>query len=556
MPLLFGSTRPQVATLVAVLALAACAAPPPACTGDYCGTLILGGAGEPDILLPPVTEQALARDIYDQVFLKLADIGMPLNTVGDSGFVPLLAERWEWDDPLTLVFHLDPRARWHDGRPVTAADVAFTFDAYTDATVASPFAANLARIRAVTARDSLTAVFRFRDRYGEMFYDATYHMRILPAHLLHAVSRSRWATAEFGRRPVGTGPYRFVEWRGGEGIELAADSTFFLGRPYIRRLIWQAAADIPAVVNRLLAGEADAVEVAFPPDNLQRIRSAPHLRTYPYAGSTYTALVFNLRANGDTSRPHPIFADREVRRALFLATDRERLLRGTLGELAKVPPGPVPQMWWLWELDARPLPYDSARAVRLLQQRGWRDTDGDGVREKNGQRLAFRISAPTTSAIRRRYAQLLQAQYRALGADVQIDELEGSVFDERGKAGRFDAALASWATDPTPSSTFPQTWTSAGIGGSNWGAYGTPQFDQLVERAVTATAVDGRRLWQTVLRQLNEDAPGIWLYAIGNVGVVHQRVTDVRFRPDSWWALLRTWRIPPDRLIDRDRVGR
>ncbi|HEX9610800.1 MAG TPA: ABC transporter substrate-binding protein [Gemmatimonadales bacterium] len=555
MPSQLASVRRGAAALAAALAILACERPP-GCTGDYCGTLILGAAGEPDILLPPVSDRALARDIYDQVFLKLADIGISLNTLGDSGFVPLLAQRWEWDDPLTLVFHIDPRARWHDGRPVTAADVAFTFDAYTDPVVASPYAANLSRIRAVTARDSMIAVFRFRERYPEMFYDAVYHMRILPSHLLHVIPRNRWATSEFGRRPTGSGPYRFVLWQAGERIELAADSTFFLGRPHIRRLIWRAAADIPAVVNLLLADEADAVEVVFPPDNLERIRGASHLRTYPYAGSTYTALVFNLRAAGDTSRPHPLFGDREMRRALFLATDRERMLRGTLGDLARLPPGPVPQMWWLWELDARPLPYDSARAVRLLEQRGWRDADGDGTRDKDGVRLSFRLATLSTSAIRRRYAQLLQAQYRALGADVQIDELEGTVFDERNRTGQFDATLASWQVDPSPASSFPQTWTSAGVGGSNSGRYANPVFDRMVEQAAGASPAQSRRLWQAVLRQLNEDATGIWLYAIGNVGVVHQRVADVRFRPDSWWALIRTWRIPPDRLIERDRAER
>src|SRR5207253_7916668 len=95
--------------------------------------------GEPDILLPAVTQQQYAQDIAGQLFLKLADLGLSENTVGDEDFQPQLAERWEWDDPLTLVFHLDPRAHWQDGRPVTAADVAFTFDIYTDSLVNSAF---------------------------------------------------------------------------------------------------------------------------------------------------------------------------------------------------------------------------------------------------------------------------------------------------------------------------------------------------------------------------------------------------------------------------------
>src|SRR3970282_2063728 len=128
---------------------------------------------------------------------------------------------------------------WQDGRAVTAADVVFTYDIYTDSLVNSPFRPALRLIRAVTARDSLTAVFQFQKRYPEMFYDAVYHMRILPAHLLRAIPRDGWRSAAFGRAPVGAGPYRFVRWKAGESLELVADSTFFLGRPHIRRVIWR-----------------------------------------------------------------------------------------------------------------------------------------------------------------------------------------------------------------------------------------------------------------------------------------------------------------------------
>src|SRR5437773_2691217 len=125
------------------------------CTGSYCGTFIDAAVGEPTTLLPPVTEEIVTRDLSEQLFLKLADVGMSENTVGDEDFQPLLAERWEWDGPVTLVFHIDPRARWHDGQPVTAVDVAFTFDAYSDSTVASPYRAQLKRLASVTARDEI-----------------------------------------------------------------------------------------------------------------------------------------------------------------------------------------------------------------------------------------------------------------------------------------------------------------------------------------------------------------------------------------------------------------
>jgi peptide/nickel transport system substrate-binding protein len=542
--------------LCAVVALGSCERRG-GCTGEYCGTLIFAAVGEPGTLLPPTSEDVVARDIDEQLFLKLADVGLSTNTVGDEDFQPLLAERWEWDGPLTLVFHVDPRAKWQDGQRVTAADVAFTFDAYVDSVVASPARPQLRRIASVTARDSLTAVFRFRERYPEMFYDAVYHMRVLPAHLLKGVPRNQWRSAPFGRQPVGNGPYRFVSWRAGEVIELTADSTFFLGRPGIRRLIWRFTPDLQVAITQIVADQADGREQLFTAEQVERARAAAQLTLYPYRGNSYGYLGFNFAANGDTTQPHPIFGDREVRRALTMAVDRARLLKNVFGDFAKVPPGPESQLWWIWDPEARQLPYDTARAGRLLSARGWRDSDRDGIRDKAGQRLAFRVLVPSTSRSRVQYATLLQEQFRAVGVQMDIDQVESSVMGERARSGRFDAIMLGWNNDPTPTSGMAQVWTHAGFGGSNALRYDNPAFDQLVDRAGTAaTRAQARSLWRAAIETINADAPAIFLYAPDNVAAFHKRVADVKIRPDSWAALLRTWRIPPDRLIDRDRVER
>ena len=350
------TTRPRAGLTCAALAsltLVAGCERPVGCTGEYCGTMVIASGGEPDILLPPVSEFSITRDVTDQLFLKLADLGASGNTIGDEDFQPQLAQRWEWDTPTTLVFHLDPRARWQDGPAVTAADVAFTYDAYTDTLVNSSFRSSLRHIAAVTTRDSLTVVFRFRQRYPEMFYDAVYHLRILPAHLLREVPRDQWRSVAFGRAPVGDGPYRFVAWKAGESIELAADSTFFLGRPHLRRVIWRFTPDQQGAVTQLITGDADAVEVLVTPDNVQRARADTALATYPYKGSAYGYVGFNLAAPGDSTKPHPLFGDRDLRRALVMATDRERVLRNVFGDLAKVPPGPLSQLWWIWDPEIR-----------------------------------------------------------------------------------------------------------------------------------------------------------------------------------------------------------
>lgn len=511
------------------------------CSGDHCGALVIAALGEPDILLPPITRLATARDVSDQLFLKLADVGVSANTIGDGDFVPQLAARWDWTDSVTLTFHLDPRAKWHDGVPVTAGDVAFTFDIYSDSTVASASRSALRELSTVTAPDSLTAVFRFRRPYAEMFYDAVYHMRVLPAHLLRAVPRTAWQTAPFGRAPIGDGPYRFVRWTAGESLELAADSSFFLGRPHLRRLIWRFTPNLDVAVTQLIAGQADAIEVLGPPDNVKRVQDAAGLATYRYPGTAYGFLAFNLRANGDTSAAHPVFGTRDVRRAIVMALDRESMLHNVWGDLAAVPPGPLPRFWPLWDKNLAAISRDSVQAARLLAQRS---------------RRAFHLLVPTTSGLRRQYARLIQAQLQPFGWDVRIDEVEFSVVQERLGTGRFDAVLGAWATGPSPIDGTLQNWTRRGFGGANPGRYDNPQLARLLEGAAQARSRDAAmRLLSNAMALWNGDAPAAPLYAPDNVAAVNRRVSDVTIRPDSWLALVRLWRIPASQLSDRDRVG-
>ncbi|MCH7569683.1 MAG: hypothetical protein IH919_03805, partial [Deltaproteobacteria bacterium] len=120
----------------------------------------------------------------DMLFLRLAELGPTLGTAGDESFVPVLAESWERRDSVTLVFHLDARARWHDGVPVTAADVLFAFERARDPAISAQLATVLSTIQEVTAEDDLTVVFRFDRPFPEQFYTAVYHVQPLPAHLL------------------------------------------------------------------------------------------------------------------------------------------------------------------------------------------------------------------------------------------------------------------------------------------------------------------------------------------------------------------------------------
>jgi len=191
---------------------------------------------------------------------------------------------------------------------------------------------------------------------------------------------------------------------------------------------------------------------------------------------------------------------------------------------------------------ARNLAHDSVAAARLLApQRG---------------RRAFHLLVPTTSGLRRQYARLIQAQLQPFGLDVRIDEVDFSVVQQRVSSGQFDAVVWAWASGPSPIDGTFQNWTRRGFGGQNAGRYDNPQLDRLLEGAVAARNRDAAtRLLRSAIALWNSDAPAATLYAPDNVAAVNRRVSEVTIRPDSWLALVRTWRIPASQLSDRDRVG-
>jgi len=493
--------------------------------------------------------------ISDLLFLKLADIGPALNTAEDSTFVPQLAESWRFIDPLTIEFTIHPEAQWQDGVPVTAADVVFTFDVYRDSVIGAIALARLDRITTVTEVDERTVVIRFSQPYAEQFFDAVYHTRILPKHLLDSIPRERLTSHPFGREPVGNGPYRFVRWNAGESVELVADSSFFLGRPSIRRIVWSAAGDPPTAVTRLLADEGDALDNLGSPENVQRALDAGHLRVVQYRSAVYTYVTFNFWDPEDLSTPHPLFSDRDVRRAITMALDRKAIVQAIFGDLAAVPPGPISQALWVWKGDLAQLPFDSAEARRLLAGRGWVDSDGDGVLDRDGRQFEFELLVPSSSMARLSAAQIMQDQLRRIGIAVRISGMDFQAFVDAGPTRQWDAWFGAYGGEVSPAS-IAEVWGSGAFHAFNHGHYSNPAFDRVVRSAVDALdRPSAEQLWRQALRIIVNDAPAIWVYSpTGTVGI-HTRFENVTIRPDQWTSSIWQWRVPAAQQHDRDRYA-
>jgi peptide/nickel transport system substrate-binding protein len=524
--------------------------------GDVGGTVVIATAAEPATLFPPLAAGSPAAAVVDQVFDRLAEVGDSLGTFGDGGFRPRLASRWAWaPDSLAVTFTLAPGARWHDGRPVTSRDVAFSFAVATDPDVASPSSAFLANVDSISTPDSVTAVAWFKRRLPTQFFDLTYYMYVLPEHLLGRVPRAQLARSPFARRPVGSGRFRLEEWTRGERLVLAADAENYRGRPRLDRAVWSVAPDFGAATIRFLSGEADFFE-NLRAESVGQLERGEALRALPYPSLDYGFLQFNLRAADGSGGAHRLLADRELRRALTMAIDRERLVRNAVDTLAAVAVGPVPRALAPGWQTLRQLPYNPARARAVLDSLGWAAGPA-GARARAGVPLAFTVIVPTSSAVRQQLASLLQGQLRQVGAQVTVERLDLAAFNQRLQGRRFDAAVGGWHSDPNPVGVL-QTWGRPGArpGGANFGAYESAAFDAHVDSALAAPdAARSQTQWLRAYQTAVDDAPAVWLFEPRNIAGAHRRLRVAGLRPDAWWARLGEWSIPAGERVGRDRVG-
>ena len=524
-------------------------------SGAFGGTVIMDNPGEPTDALPPFVFEQFGRLVQDQVFERLADLKDHAVTVGDKGFAPRLARSWTWSrDSLSIAFSLDPRARWHDGKPVTAADVRYTFMVFTNPKVGSVVAPNITNIDSISIRDSLTPVVWFKKRTPEQFYDLAYQLVVMPQHVYGRIPPEQLHTSAAARILVGSGPFRFVKWEPGRRLELVADTANYRGRPTVDRLILTPV-DPPTAAAQILTGQADFME-AFPSDQLPKLDNSTMARSNTEPIDAYTFMGMNPHALKSKTAPHPLFSDIRVRRALSMAVDRDGVLHNVFVNNGRLSHGPFPMTLGYADSTLRIPPFDTTAAKALLDSAGWVVGAG-GARAKNGQPLRFSLLAPTSSLFRRRYGVLLQEQFRRIGAHVDLDMVDLPTMVERMHAGDFDAALHTAGPDPSITGA-KQFWGTAAIGpnGDNLISYSNPKVDALLDSAAASfdaaySKAAASRAFQTIL----DDVPAIWLYDVTYFNGINRRITVPVMTRNKWWMDIERWSIPADERIARDRIG-
>lgn len=448
--------RPVIATLVTALACATigCAriASAPSAHGLHAWTIPdtvrIGFYEEPDTLNPAISQMSFSTDVFQLVFdglIRFDDRGRPIPDLARE--VPSLANGGISKDGRTLTYHLMPQAKWHDGVPVTARDVIFTWHQIMNAANNVPTRVGYDRITSMDAPDPHTVRVHFRAPYPPalfLFKNAA-QGSILPEHLLRgSASLNRVA---FNTGPLGSGPYVFEKWQHGSEMRFHANHAYFRGVPKIEHVVVRFVPDQNTMLAQLRTHEVD-LYYDLPPVQADRIREMEGIVLASTSTLKWEHLNFNTR--------RPPLDERAVRLALCYALDEDALFSKIYrGFGRKAPTHFNPDFGW-GDAKLRPYPHDLARAGALLDGAGWR-RGPRGIREKNGVPLAFTISTVTGVKPREAIEVLLQSYWRALGADVVVKNFPaatlfaGAAAGGMIQAGKTDVALFTWAnTTPDP----------------------------------------------------------------------------------------------------------
>jgi peptide/nickel transport system substrate-binding protein len=508
------AARPVAAVRALALALALLAA----CArgadraGPSNALLVVGYDREPDTMNRYATH--ILEDIQSCVIEGLVTNDEHMNVV------PVLAAevptpenggvRLRPDGGMDVTWKLRPGVRWHDGRPHTSADVKFTVDAINKGDWKPESTDGFDRIASVDTPDSLTAVVHYKEVYAP--YKLQFFRGTLPKHVLEGRDIDR--AADYNRSPLGTGPYRVAEWKTGEHVLLEKVPGYWRGAGYpkIERILFRFIPNTTTRVNALRAGEVHLAALV-PWDKVRELRGVPGLRLNQVLGNGYEHVTLN-------QRHFPPFAELPVRQALAHAVDRELIVRTILDGLVTTVNGPIQPLSWAYEPDVRRYDFDPSKARALLDAARW--TPGpDGVRQKDGTRLAFTLITQAGFAIRESVAQAIQRQWREIGVDARVRLVDGTAISALWFAGDFDAMLHWWQQGADPEITLFFAADRAPPAGRNINYLRDDSLTRILYASDrTVDAARRRELLRAAQRRVAELAPEVPLYNTAKIDAV------------------------------------
>ena len=530
--------RAVLPSIALLLLLAACGGGKPESAGKgaavpdvpaYGDAIVEGSIGDVSGFLTAVTTDASSHEAAGYVFNGLVRYDKNLKLEGE------LAESWEVSpDGKRITFHLRKGVRWHDGVPLTSDDVMFTYRRMIDPRTPTAYGEDFKQVRRATAPDPNTFVVEYSRPFAPAL--ASWGMHVLPRHLLEKypdISKS-----PLNKKPVGTGPYRFVEWKTGEKVVFDANPDYFEGKPYISRVITRVIPDQATMFLELKSGGVDIMTLT-PPQYVRQTETAEFKKSfnrYKYTASGYTYLGFRLS--------HPFFKDKRVRQAIAHAADKKSLIDGVLLGLGQEATGPYKPGTWAYNPDVKKYPHDPLRAKALLAEAGWKEKDG--VLVKDGRPFEFTVLTNAGNDARAKTAAILQQNLAEVGIRMQIRTVEWAAFiNEFIDKRKFDAVILGWNITPDPDQF--DIWHSSKTGPKelNHVGFANPEVDRLLDEGRSTFDLEKRKkAYFRIQEILAEEQPYVFLYVPEALPVVHNRFRGIVPAPAGITYNFIKWYVP------------
>ncbi len=440
---------------------------------------------------------------------------------------PQLAQSWRMLDERTYQFELRPDVRFHTGKPLTAADVKYTYESILHGESRSPKRALLKPLQAVEVLSPHRVLFRLSEPHAPFVEQFTFGI---------VEGGSGTPTDSARTRVVGSGPFILESLEPGTRVTLKANPSYWGGPPNVAGLVFKIIPDAMVRVLEFKQGTIDLLQNDIEPDMLPWLKRNTDALIEAQPGTTFQYIGMNLT--------HPILRHQKVRQALALAIDREAIIRHLLKDLALPANSLLSPFNWAYDETILQWRYDPTEAKRLLDEAGYPDPDGDGPA------VRFRLSFKTTNIdLRRRIAEAFKDQLKQVGIELEIRSYEWGTFYSDVRKGNFHLFSLAWVGIQDPD-IYYQIFHSASMPphGNNRGRYSNAELDRLLEHGRSTPDVTKRkRLYAEAQQIVARDLPYIPLWWVKNVAVKNPSLTGFVLRPDGDFSSLKqvSLRVPP-----------
>jgi ABC-type transport system substrate-binding protein len=481
-------------------------------------TLVMIIESSPTNLDPRVGLDGQSERIDELLFDDLLTRDQDLNVQ------PGLAQSWEIPNPLTYIFHLRHGVRFHDGRPLTARDVKWTFDSLLQGKILSTKSSTYRFVDHIDTPDDFTVVFHLKEPFATLLGNLSgAAMGIVPYG----------SGKEVTQHPIGSGPFRFVSAAQDRDVILERNDDYWGEKPHLQRVRFAVVPDTTTRALELRKGSADVAINALTSDMVLALRREPNLQILRSPGTVLAYLAFNLR--------DPILKDVRVRQAIACAIDRRPMIHYLLRDFARPARSILPPESWAYNGDVPQYNYDPARARQLL--------DAAGYRAVNGVRFHITMKTSTEEGTRL-LAAVLQQQLRAVGIALDIRTFEFATFFADVTHGEFQLYSLRWIGGNEDPDIFEYVFHSSRFTpkGANRGFYANPRVDSLIDQARQELDPNIRKqLYAEVQDILAQDLPSINLWYFDNVLVANKRVKNLTLDPSGSYDFLKTAELKTDR---------